>query len=145
MRHNIYLADDLSRAVQEAGLSISAVCQAALREEVRKVNAHRQATTDLEKVAERLRTTRSEHDAWLGELGHKEGVDWAREAATWPDLEELLDDSGPDPENGVWEWVDEVARERDLDRARDMETGSRFFEAFVAGAREVYDEVYPLM
>jgi len=145
MRHNIYLPDDLSRSVQETGISISTVCQAALRDEVRKVNARRLATTDLEDVVDRLRRTRSQNDARLGELGRREGVDWARDSATWRDLEELLADDGPGRENGVWEWINEAVRNAGLDAAPDTEPGGTFFDAFTAGAQEVYDEVSPLM
>jgi post-segregation antitoxin (ccd killing protein) len=145
LRHNIYLPDDLSRSVQQAGISISTVCQTALRDEVRKVNAHRQVTTDLESVVDRLRRTRSEDDARLEELGRREGVRWARESATWRDLEELLDDDGPGRENGVWEWIHEAAQDRGLDTAADTELGGPFLDAFIAGARDVYDEVSPLM
>lgn len=144
MRHNIYLPDDLSRSVQEARISISTVCQTALREEVRKVNAHGQVTADLESVVDRLRKTRSEDHARLEELGRREGICWARESATWRDLEELLDNDRPSLESGAWEWINEAARDEGLDAA-DTEPGGPFLDAFIKGAREVHDEVSPLM
>lgn len=42
---NVYLPDDLERQVRDAGLSVSPVCQAALREAVERVHALRAAST----------------------------------------------------------------------------------------------------
>src|ERR1700733_3078635 len=42
---NVYLADDLADAVKDAGVPVSAVCQRALEQAVRRVTAIREITT----------------------------------------------------------------------------------------------------
>ena len=43
---NVYLPDDLAEAVRESGLPVSAVCQRALEDAVRRLTAIRQTTLD---------------------------------------------------------------------------------------------------
>ena len=54
---NVYLPDDLADAVRESGLPVSAICQRALDQSVRRMTAIREATLgglDPERLAERL-------------------------------------------------------------------------------------------
>ena len=43
---NVYLPDDLAEAVRDSGLPVSAVCQRALEDAVRRITAIRQTTLD---------------------------------------------------------------------------------------------------
>lgn len=99
---NIYLQDDLAASVKRAGLEVSAICQAALRE---AVTAKEQGVgTQIEslKAAMRLRrTTRQGRHA----VGVSDGIRWARGTATAKDLEtialveiEVLKDGDDDEE-----------------------------------------------
>jgi ATP-dependent Clp protease ATP-binding subunit ClpC len=64
---NVYLPDDLAEAVKDSGVPVSAICQRALEQAVRRVNAIRAATlgdlgpedlaTRLPNFTERARTT----------------------------------------------------------------------------------------
>ena len=54
---NVYLPDDLAEAVRESGLPVSAVCQRALEDAVRRITAIRQTTlddVDADQLASRL-------------------------------------------------------------------------------------------
>lgn len=54
---NVYLPDDLAEAVREAGIPVSAVCQRALEQAVRRVTAIRETalgTADVESLTARL-------------------------------------------------------------------------------------------
>lgn len=54
---NVYLPDDLAESVKDAGVPVSAICQRALEQAVRRVNAIRAATLsdlDAEDLAARL-------------------------------------------------------------------------------------------
>jgi post-segregation antitoxin (ccd killing protein) len=43
---NVYLPDDLAEAVRDAGVPVSAVCQRALEQAVRRVTAVRELCAD---------------------------------------------------------------------------------------------------
>ncbi len=86
MRHNIYLPDSLSEAARKAGVSLSAVCQRALEQEVRKVQATKQAGSDLEQVAARLRKTRADKEERSYREGNELGIRWAKKEATEAEL-----------------------------------------------------------
>jgi post-segregation antitoxin (ccd killing protein) len=85
----VYLPDDLAGEVrQHETLNISEVCQQGLRAEVRRRNAIANATSDIERVAARLRNHTIE-DTSQHTQGYEAGSLWARERASWAELEEL--------------------------------------------------------
>ncbi len=85
-RVNVYLPDDLAEAVRETGIPVSAICQKALQQEVRKVQAQKEAGSDLEQVAARLKQTRADKEQRDYQQGFGLGVRWAKEQATEAEL-----------------------------------------------------------
>jgi post-segregation antitoxin (ccd killing protein) len=87
---NVYVSDALAAAIKAVGISVSPICQKALEEEVRKVNATRALATHeaaVRAAAERLdsafeRTAREPADS-----GAEHGRLWAFETATVHELE----------------------------------------------------------
>jgi post-segregation antitoxin (ccd killing protein) len=159
LRHNIYLPDELSRAVQVAGISISTVCQEALKEEVRKVEVRKEASSDLERIAARLRDTRDFRDAEIRAEGEVFGSRWARDVATMTDLEDVAHAYAenwinwrPRESNSIWEWL-EAENEPDTEfyqefaDVRGVEDWrvAPFTRGAIAGAIEVYNAVEPLI
>lgn len=149
----IYLPDSLEEAVRAADISMSPICQHALQEEVRKVEAVKNATRDIERVASRLRGTIEEEAVEDRKEGFEWGADWARDIATFSELEAVVSrtyaewwDNGPGgfiatSFEGVVEYLnsgDDGAFARKLDQ-------EPFVRGFVEGAETVYNEVRPLL
>jgi hypothetical protein len=82
---NVYLPDELHDAVKEYGVSLSPVCQRALQ---REVNMRRLvARGGLGAVADRLWQTKLDEDDAQFADGYAKGATWAREVATYRELE----------------------------------------------------------
>ncbi len=155
MRHNIYLPDDLSQAVQEAGISLSAACQKALQQEVRKVQATKEAGSDLEEVAARLRGTRAEKEQRDYQQGYGLGVRWAKEEATEAELAWAAETAkehwislGINEDNSLLGFLE---AELDLDFHQGGAWGTvgwrrdPFMIGLLGGAAEVHHRVTPLL
>ena len=155
-RVNVYLPDELARAVREAGIAISAVCQAALEQEVRKVQAAKEASSDLEQVAARLRQTRTEAEKRDYAEGFELGVHWAKEEATEAELEWAAETAGeqwvhlsiPGGEHSLLATFDEAfgteSEGPGLGEHLRIER-SPWAVGLLEGAREVYRKVIPLL
>jgi post-segregation antitoxin (ccd killing protein) len=147
---NIYLPDELADEARTSKLSLSSICQRAIRDELDMVKAKDASTGDLEAVAARLRATIDEEDTQKRAEGHEDGVTWAREWATARELEEIASSwdtktfdgdhtlvgfmSAKDGQNYV-----EIRIEND-----DPVTNS-YWNGFSDGAAEVYQAVQPLL
>lgn len=151
----IYLPDELEAEVRSAGISMSPVCQNALKEAVMEAMLSAQASTEVEAVAERLRASREVEKRDERTEGRQLGVRWAKEAAT---LSELL--WAAEVATAFWYsvWVDvddgtlvdflseEKGWEfRANDEGRVSFERSPFMVAFLEGATDVYQEVRPLL
>jgi len=140
---NVYLPDDLAERVKQLAVPISATCQQALTQEVRRMEAVAEATTDLEATAERLRGTIEDQDKEHRQDGREDGIEWARTWATWSELTDLdrwdgdirLDDGHS---------LSDFIEDRDH---RDIEfsTWEPYWQGFMEGALEVRDKVRPLL
>jgi post-segregation antitoxin (ccd killing protein) len=88
---NVYVPDALAERIKAVGISVSPICQRALEEEVRRMEAQQRASAELLEVAARLRSTRP--SPVLGDeegaRGHETGLDWARNTASYEELSEL--------------------------------------------------------
>jgi len=150
-RVNVYLPDELARAVRETDIAISAVCQAALEQEVRRVQATKQASSDLEQVAARLKQTRTDKEERDYQQGYELGIRWAKEEATEAELEWAAETAsenwfsmGHDPEeSSLWRFL-EVETDDDYSRGGDFERSPWLLGIF-EGAAEVYRQVTPLL
>jgi hypothetical protein len=148
---NVYLPDWLEQQVRQAQVSVSPVCQRALEEEVKRVNAQRAITSELEKAAERLRGTRTQSDVDFEE-GRELGTRWAKEAATVAELEVMYSLSGEnvlrlDVDEADWEtlynFLDNELPGRH--NGRISFTIDPFTEGLIAGAVGVFEAVAPLL
>jgi hypothetical protein len=94
---NVYVSDDLAERVRAAGISVSPVCQRALEEEVRKMEAGAETYEIASRVVERWRTNRRARPELHGpeRRGYKVGLNWARNWAT-PDQLRALGTRGVD-------------------------------------------------
>lgn len=149
---NVYVPDDLLTAVRAADIQVSAICQEALQNEVRRLAVTAAAGEDLQAVAARLLAGQKTADRRAHEDGLELGATWARRAATlaeldrvdrvvdrgWqiqleriPSLVTLLLDVNPEGDHRPDDWLDGDA--------------SRFERGVLAGAAQVYREVRPLL
>jgi Post-segregation antitoxin CcdA len=150
-RVNIYLSDQLDKAVREAGISISAACQRALEKEVRAMQAAAAVTDDLDRVVARLAQTVSDEEQQQFADGRTLGVSWARNTATFSELEQHVN---MDPrqvtwairegEHSLWESLVGYAAKRGISSMPavfELQANEPFTHGLFEGATEVYEAV----
>jgi post-segregation antitoxin (ccd killing protein) len=146
---NVYLPDDLAEEVRAAKLSLSPVCQRAIRKELDEVKIRRAATTDLAAVAERLNATIDGEDAVSYQEGREDGIEWAREHATASELRWLVTKfepgSGSDFQGDHSLIAFESAKHGKNVISVRHEEGNPYWHGFIDGAREVLNAVEPLL
>jgi post-segregation antitoxin (ccd killing protein) len=144
---NVYLPDDLAEVARAAELSVSPICQAAIREELRKLQIREAAESDLQAVAARLRDTLDEEEAEQGREGHQDGVAWARRYATATELRWIARDFEPGRGGDIQEgtllefFSDKEGRHM---VSLHPELGA-YWLGFIEGAGEVLEAVEPLL
>src|SRR5262245_26746341 len=144
VKTSIYLPEDLAEEVKRYGISVSAVTQEALRKEVAKMQAKEAITSDLEKVAARLRATQEEEDQ--GELaeGRDDGRTWARLYATKRELTEIVGDFVPG-DGGDFGSDHSLAHFMGVKDGQNVisvrHQDDPYWRGFVAGATEVWEAV----
>ncbi len=144
---NVYLPDNMAAEVKAAQLSLSPICQRAIREELDRVSAIKAASKDLRAVAERLRNTIDEEDRGMRQEGYNDGVAWAREYATADELQYVAQDFDPDRDrfdgdHSIVAFV--AARDGENVISVGAEPGP-YWDGFADGAREVFGQVRPLL
>lgn len=145
---NVYLPDDMAAEVRAAKLSLSPICQQAIRKELDKLNAHKEATRSIEKVAARLRGTLSEEDARKRQEGHADGVAWAQDWATASELRSIANDWEPGRGGDIQKHslVNFTADKYGQDVASVRhEEGDPYWLGFIEGSSEVLAQVEPLL
>jgi post-segregation antitoxin (ccd killing protein) len=148
MKLTIYVPDPLAAEAKRAALSLSPICQQAIREELNRVRARRAATNDLEAVAARLRATVGEQQLSERDEGHNDGGAWAREWATAGELRSLAERFSPsgggafDSGHSV---LDFFAAKRGENTVNVQYEDSDYWRGFVEGARGVYEAVRSLL
>ena len=90
---DIYLPDDLAEEARAAKLSLSPLCQRAIREKLHEMKVRKPATSDIKTVAKRLNDTISEDEAKRYQKGLADGSEWAGEFATADQLRWIVQDS----------------------------------------------------
>jgi len=151
----IYLPDQLAEAVRDADIPLSAVCQKALDQEVHKVQASKEASSDLEQVAARLKQTRADKEQLDYGQGYELGVRWAKEKATEAELawaaelaQERWISVGVHADNSLLRFLE---AELDLTFNRggawrvELWQPDPFKAGLFEGAAEVYRQVTPLL
>jgi hypothetical protein len=157
---SVYLSDELAEAVRKAGISLSPVCQEALEKEVQRVQAQKEATSDLEEVATRLKETASEEAEEQHEMGLDVGREWARDVATISELRRVAGVKSMNWYSAIFpvslnnsisqrDDVFELFPEWDPNYIADMDERSwerePFTEGLIEGAAEILEAVEPLL
>jgi len=144
----IYVPDELAAEAKAAELSLSPICQRAIREELDRMKAKQAATSDLEAVVARLRGTVNEEEQEMREQGREDGIEWARKYATARELRDFAGDFMVG-EGGDFEAPHSIV---DFFGAKDGELlisvghqDDAYWRGFQAGASEVLDAVGPLL
>jgi post-segregation antitoxin (ccd killing protein) len=150
VKYSIYLPDDLAEQVKQLpdDVNVSAICQHALRRELARQQARREATSDLERVAARLKATIEDKENMEQERGAADGREWAREFATVEELEWITEEFYPGS-GGDFGGDSTI---RDFVSAQEHQTvisvgheDTAYWHGFISGAREVFDAVRPLL
>jgi post-segregation antitoxin (ccd killing protein) len=151
---NVYLPDELAAEARDAQLSLSAVCQEAIRKELHRLDAQRRASEDIQAVVERLRQTISEKEDVQRSKGRADGVEWAREWASMRELRFSATEYEPvrggqlDAEHFPTLCAFVGAAERanviSVTISDEGEEGV-YWDGFIAGAVEVLDQVEALL
>jgi hypothetical protein len=144
----IYVPDELAAEAKAAELSLSPICQRAIREELDRMKAKQAATSDLEAVVARLRGTVNEEEQEMRQQGREDGIEWARKYATARELRDLAGDFMVG-EGGDFEAPHSIV---DFFGAKDGELlisvrhqDDAYWHGFQVGASEVLDAVRPLL
>ncbi len=140
---NVYLPDDLAEQVKRLAVPVSATCQHALTQEVRRMEALRTATTDIEATAKRLRGTVEEQDTEHRQDGLEAGTEWAKTYATWSELEDLVRWDGDirlDDDHSLIGFM----QHRDY-HGIEFSTWEPYWQGFLEGAEKVRETVRPLL
>ncbi len=155
-RVNVYLPDELAESVRQLDISVSPVCQRALEQEVRKVQAAKEASSDLEHVAARLRGDQQRDAKAQYTDGFEAGTRWAKDHATLTELEDIIRwrhdpgwtrlDIPEDTHSLAWflgrQWGEDPGGSSLTYR---LERGDPFIQGVLEGAAEVYRKVMPLL
>jgi hypothetical protein len=147
---NVYLPDDLRREVKEYGVSLSSVCQHALEREVMLRRAL--AENNVDAVAERLWQTKLDEDEDRFASGYGTGASWAREVATYSELERVSR-QGRHPDfvfeideaHSLVAYLMRVTEEPDPSSFVMFDAADPHDRGLIAGAIRVWDQVSPLL
>lgn len=148
-RMNISVPDDVKArmdAVEEA-VSWSAVASRAFEIELGEI-AKRKQVKDMSDVIARLRASKLESDTEEYQNGHEDGKEWAEQYAAFSELRRL---SKAEERRQDWDWDGHSIPQVAGGDAYDAEFwegyegidnfGEDYFNGFVAGALEVFDQV----
>lgn len=148
---NVYLPDDLYEAVKDAKVSLSPVCQRALQREVAMCTPVGDNPTA---VADRLWQTKLDEDEERYARGYATGASWAREVATYRELERMerygrdsdfvfeLDEAHSLVGFELRKSADEELRPQDFTR---YDAARPYDQGVVAGALAVWNQVAGLL
>ncbi|HXP19087.1 MAG TPA: hypothetical protein VN840_05505 [Streptosporangiaceae bacterium] len=149
---SVYLPDELAEQARAYRIPVSEVARAAVRQAVRAAQVRESVMTDISAVAERLRATRiAEAQAGQAKAAkvREHGVEWARRLATAAELEYVAEYAGPaDRYLTPTSLVFYASGERHRSNASAIvpcRPGDRYWPDFLAGVREVWDAVQPLL
>jgi post-segregation antitoxin (ccd killing protein) len=148
MKVTVYLPDALAEEARGAELSLSPICQRAIRAELDHLEAKRTATSDLDRVAARLRATIDEAEAAEYAEGIEDGRTWAREHATMTELEWITEDFEPGfgaDFGGDSTILDFMGAKHGQVVVSQGHSDGPYWRGFIAGAGEVLDAVRPLL
>jgi post-segregation antitoxin (ccd killing protein) len=145
---NIYLPDDLAIEARDAKLSLSPICQQAIREELDRMKAQQETDWDIEAVASRLMGTPDNEYTQRKAAGRADGMKWARDDASINELRWLTEDGRRDTYSSdeFPTLCDFMSRkENQFFGAVVADLNDAYWIGFEAGAYEVWEKVKPLL
>lgn len=145
MRMNISVPDELADQVRTRNLPTSSICQDALREAVETHDKKERTMADIQAVAERLRGTQNEERQRHTAEGRELGILWAKEYATADELRKVAEGDSHDYEHGIGTSAGIAEFYAEVENDYDEEYQEEHNDAFVEGAREVWDAVKSLL
>ncbi|MGW2620346.1 type II toxin-antitoxin system CcdA family antitoxin [Streptomyces sp. NPDC001500] len=138
---NISVPDELAEQVRARDLPISSICQDALRKAVTLAEKKDQIMSDMQAVIERLRGTKDEERQRHIDEGRELGILWAKQYATADVLRKVAEGDGADYEVGVGTSAGIAEFYAEVENNYDADYQEEHNDAFVAGAREVWEAV----
>ncbi|MFG2948166.1 type II toxin-antitoxin system CcdA family antitoxin [Streptomyces adustus] len=141
MRMNISVPDELAEQVRARDLPISSICQDALRKAVDLAEKKERIMSDMQAVIERLRDTRDEERQRHTDEGRELGILWAKGYATADELRKVAEGDGMDYEAGVGSSAGIAEFYAEVENNYDEKYQEEHNDAFVVGAREVWEAV----
>ncbi|MFD4788881.1 hypothetical protein ACFWN1_17860 [Streptomyces sp. NPDC058459] len=135
------MPDGLAEQVRARDLPISSICQDALRKAVDLAEKKEQIMSDMQAVVERLRGTQDEERQHHVDEGRELGILWAKEYATASELRKVAEGDGEAYEHGVGSTAGIAEFYAEVENSYDPKYQEEHNDAFVLGAREVWDAV----
>ena len=134
-RVSIYVPDEMKSRMDEHETAVnwSSVAQVAFDEEIKKRSWKKGA--DMDTVVERLRASKLEFEKEQAEGGYDEGVQWAKEHASYPQLMKLAE---MDHDDGFEQYEGELAQA--LDSALEYESPDSIFDSYIERGSYPSDE-----
>jgi post-segregation antitoxin (ccd killing protein) len=150
---NVYVSESLGKRIREAGIAVSATCQRALEEEVRRVEATLAANERVRLMAQRLKAGFVSHrpDDLVRETeGHAVGVHWATHEATLAELSSVANANTPEVlvnrRSGSLDRVlSDAGFSTDSETNRTLTVEDPWCRGFLRACQEMWREVQPLM
>ncbi len=153
---NVYVSDALAERIRIAGVAISPVCQRALEEEVRRIEAQRSADEIVIQMVKRFRSTEGltdPDDVARDADGYAAGTHWALHVASSFELAELagIGTHGSEqiPVNraqaGLYEILAEAGFSSDSETNRVLSASDPWGRGFLRACQELWQRVQPLM
>ena len=150
---NVYVSESLGKRIHEAGIAVSATCQRALEEEVRRVEATLVANERIRLMAQRLKAGFVSHrpDDLVRETeGHTVGVHWATNEASLTELSAVANATTPDllvnRQSGSLDLVlSEAGFSTDSETNRTLSMDDPWGRGFLRACQEMWREVQPLI
>ncbi|WP_416978676.1 type II toxin-antitoxin system CcdA family antitoxin [Streptomyces sp. T028] len=141
---NISVPDELAEQVRARDLPISAICQDALRKAVDRHHVKENVMSDIAAVVERLRGTIDDAAREKRQEGRADGIRWAKEYSTAAELEEMASYQGGGgdlTDHTLLAFQSDKTNSPDSYFAVRVDVEDPYWEAFIAGAAEVWDVV----
>jgi post-segregation antitoxin (ccd killing protein) len=146
VRLNISVPDQLAAQARAHGIPLSETCQRALGAAIAAAEAREDVMTDIDAVAERLRANTNAHDLAVQGEGRRDGIKWAKDYATAEDLRRAAgwdrDGKFPAPPSLAAFARAELGASGVGSR---LSPDNPYGAGFIAGAREVWTAVRPLL
>ena len=153
---NVYVPDALAERIRITGVSVSPICQRALEQEVRRVEAWQRANDVALRIAERFAAIQEDpdpDDVVRESEGYAAGTHWARDVASSQELAELggvgIHGGTNVPVNRgqpvLYQILTEAGLSSDSETNRVLSTTDPWGRGFLRACQDLWRQVQPLM